>query len=379
MKTKPFTFDRTIRILIGLTVIVLLFFIVKRLSSVLLPFLIAWLIAYLLQPSVRFFQYKLKLKSRILSILCTLLLFLGGLGGLIMGLTPMVSNEITKMSQLIELYSRKINVNSFLPLAWQNEIMRYLSHLNLQTVLQDENIMSGIKKLAPQLWDLVNGSLDFLLGLTVVVIVFLYLIFILTDYEKIAANWIKLIPPKYRNLVSEIINDLETSMNRYFRGQALVALIVGVLFAIGFCVIKLPLAVVMGVLVGLFTMVPYLKIILIIPCVSLGFLHSIETGQPYVSVLLGIAIVYIVIQAFEDLVLVPKIMGKVTGLNPAVILLSLSIWGSLMGIVGMIIALPLTTLLISYYKRYVLKEINSEEIEPVERPVEGFTETEPDL
>ncbi|HEY5591611.1 MAG TPA: AI-2E family transporter, partial [Paludibacter sp.] len=66
----------------------------------------------------------------------------------------------------------------------------------------------------------------------------------------------------------------------------------------------------------------------------------------------------------------PKIMGKVTGLNPAVILLSLSIWGSLMGMVGMIIALPMTTLIISYYKRFVLKKIISDPVEQTDFKVE---------
>jgi predicted PurR-regulated permease PerM len=78
--------------------------------------------------------------------------------------------------------------------------------------------------------------------------------------------------------------------------------------------------------------------------------------------LLGCFIVFLVVQGIQDLFLVPKIMGKAMGLNPAVILLSLSIWGSLLGIVGMIIALPATTLLISYYKRFIL---NKEEL-PIE-------------
>jgi len=145
-------------------------------------------------------------------------------------------------------------------------------------------------------------------------------------------------------------------MNRYFRGQALIALIVGILFTIGFSIIGLPLAIIMGMLIGLLTMVPYLKAIALIPTLMLGLLQSFETGQSFGSILIGIAIVYIIIQLLEDLFLTPRIMGKVTGLNPAVILLSLSIWGSLMGMVGLIIALPVTTLIISYYKRFVLNE-----------------------
>jgi predicted PurR-regulated permease PerM len=66
--------------------------------------------------------------------------------------------------------------------------------------------------------------------------------------------------------------------------------------------------------------------------------------------------VFAVVQAIQDMYLTPRIMGRVMGLNPAIILLSLSVWGSLLGIIGLIIALPLTTLLISYYRRFVLNE-----------------------
>lgn len=361
--SKPYTFDRVVRILIGLAIFISLFLLFKRLSNVLLPFFVAWLLAYLLQPFVSFFQHKLKFKSRVLSIIATLLLFFGTIIGIIWILTPIVSVEIQKLSQLIATYSQDLNVNSYLPAAWQHEIQHYLSHLNFQTILKDENIMNGIKKLAPQLWDFINGSLDFVLGFAVVIIVFLYLIFILLDFENISASMLGIIPPKYKTLITEIISDLDSGMNRYFRGQALIALIVGTLFAIGFSFTGLPMAIIMGLLIGLLTMVPYLKAVALIPCLMLGLLQSVETGQSYGSVLIGIAVVFIVIQSLEDMLLVPKIMGKVTGLNPAIILLSLSVWGSLMGMVGMIIALPMTTLMISYYKRFVLDEnkLNQEE------------------
>ena len=354
--SKPYTFDRVVRLLIGLAILVFIFFLINRLSGALLPFLVAWLLAYLLQPIVRLFQVKLRLKSLLLSIICTLILVLGSVVGIIWFLTPMVTNEISKLYELIGLYTKGLNVNTLLPLAWQNEIRQYLAHLNIQSMMQDENVMAVVKKIAPQLWNLVNSSLNFVLGLAVVIIVMLYLVLILLNYDKLATGLFKIIPPNYRTLVTEIISDLENGMNRYFRGQALIALIVGVLFAIGFTIIQLPLAIVLGLFIGLVNMVPYLKIVGIIPTATMGLLRSVETGQSYGSIILGIAIVFIVIQMIEDLILTPKIMGKVTGLNPAVILLSLSIWGSLLGIVGVIIALPLTTLIMSYYRRYVLDE-----------------------
>jgi predicted PurR-regulated permease PerM len=72
--------------------------------------------------------------------------------------------------------------------------------------------------------------------------------------------------------------------------------------------------------------------------------------------MLSALIVFAVVQIIQDTILTPKIMGHVTGLNPAIILLSLSIWGSLLGILGMVIALPMTTLLITYYQRYIIKK-----------------------
>ncbi|MEI6556005.1 MAG: AI-2E family transporter [Paludibacter sp.] len=356
MNTKPYTFDRVVRMLIGLSVLTLIYLLIIRLSSVLLPFLIAWLIAYLLQPFVSFFQHKLKFKNRALSIFATLLLFIGSITSIIWILAPIVTAEVQKLSQLAVTYSESIDMNSFLPRSWQYEIQHYISHLNLKSLLSDQNMMNSVRKLAPQLWDFVNGSLDFILGFSVVIIVFLYLIFILLDYEKISADMFGIIPPKYKNLITEIVMDMESGMNRYFRGQALIAVIVATLFIIGFSIIGLPLAIVMGLLIGLLNMVPYLKTVALIPSLLLGLLQSFETGQSFTSVLIGIAVVFVVIQLIEDLILTPRIMGKVTGLNPAVILLSLSIWGSLMGMVGLIIALPLTTLMISYYKRFVLEE-----------------------
>ena len=100
-------------------------------------------------------------------------------------------------------------------------------------------------------------------------------------------------------------------------------------------------------------MVPYLQIVGIVPMVFLCLLQALETGNNFWVVLALAVGVLIIVQLIQDLFLVPKIMGKMTGLNPAIILLSLSIWGILLGVLGMIIALPMTTLLLSYYERFI--------------------------
>ena len=100
-------------------------------------------------------------------------------------------------------------------------------------------------------------------------------------------------------------------------------------------------------------MVPYLQTIGFIPAFFLAGIHALETGTEFWTVLGLVVLIFAVVQIFQDAVLVPRIMGKVMGLSPAMILLSLSIWGKLLGVLGLLIALPVTCLLLAYYKRFL--------------------------
>ena len=168
--------------------------------------------------------------------------------------------------------------------------------------------------------------------------------------------------------------DIKEGMNRYFRGQTLVAFCVGVLFSIGFLIIDFPLAIGLGMLIGLLNLVPYLQVIGFVPTLLLAVLKTSDTGGNFWLILGSALLVFVVVQIIQDGFLVPRIMGKVTGLNPAIILLSLSIWGSLLGMIGMIIALPLTTLMLSYYRRYIILreefQLPTEEKQPENRVME---------
>lgn len=352
----PYTFDKVVRIVIGLAVLTLLFLLVRRLGSVLTPFFIGWLLAYLLHPIVSFFQYKLKLKSRVISIFLTLILFFGSIVGVILLLIPTIAGETKNMSVLLQNFTANFTFDSFLPIAWQHALVNYISDIDLLELIRNPGTVDVVKKVAPQLWSILGNSMSFIISTIALIIVLLYLIFILKDYEKINNGWPSIIPPKYREIVMEIVGDIEANMNRYFRGQALIALIVGILFTIGFVIIDLPMAILFGMFVGLLNLVPYLQTVAIIPGFFLILLKAAEPGGSMGEAVLGVAIVFVIVQGFQDMVLVPKIMGKVTGMQPAVILLSLSIWGALMGIIGMIIALPMTTLILSYYSRWVIRE-----------------------
>jgi predicted PurR-regulated permease PerM len=134
-----------------------------------------------------------------------------------------------------------------------------------------------------------------------------------------------------------------------------VALSVGVLFSIGFLIIDFPMAVGLGMFIGLLNMVPYLQLLGFIPTILLAVVKAADTGESFWMIILMALAVFAVVQIIQDTILTPKIMGRVMGMNSAIILLSLSIWGSLLGIMGMVIALPATTLLMTYYQKYIVK------------------------
>lgn len=353
-----YTFDRVVRLIIALTVIIGLALLVNRLSGVLLPFLIGWLLAYLIHPLVKFMQYKMNVGNRGVSILLSLLMIAIVIVGLGVVLVPAITAELGRTTKLLNDYFSH-NADSSFGSDFMGYLQRVFNNIDVAAWTSPETIKGAMDRLLPQVWNVLSGTWDVIAGVFVVFVVFLYVVFILIDYEKINSGAREMIPPKYRDLVEGIFDDLENGMNRYFRGQSLVAFIVGVTFAIGFKIVGLPMAITIGLFIGVLNLVPYLQTIGVLPVAFLALVQSVETGTNFWIVLLGCFIVFIVVQGIQDLFLVPKIMGKAMGLNPAVILLSLSIWGSLLGIVGMIIALPITTLLISYYKRFVL---NREEL-----------------
>ena len=346
-----YTFDRVVRLIIALAVIIGLALLVNRLSGVLLPFLIGWLLAYLIHPLVKFVQYKMKVGNRGLSIMISLLFIAIVITGLGFAVVPAIGNEIMSMHNS-QFTIHNFGVNS----EFIGQLYGFVENLDFEKWLNPETLKSAFEKLLPGVWGLLSGTWELIAGVFVLFVVFLYVVFILVDYENINRGAREMIPPKYRELVEGVFEDLESGMNRYFRGQSLVAFIVGVLFAIGFKIVGLPMAITIGLFIGVLNLVPYLQTVGVVPVVLLCLVKGAEPGGNFWWVLLGCFIVFLVVQGIQDLFLVPKIMGKAMGLNPAVILLSLSIWGSLLGIVGMIIALPMTTLLISYYKRFVIRE-----------------------
>ena len=228
-------------------------------------------------------------------------------------------------------------------------------------MFNDEEVTNAVKAigsgdfmplLAERFHGVVAGTFNAVKQLFAMSITLLYLFFILLDFERLSRGWKPYVPKKWRGIVGKLWADLVSGMNQYFRGQALVAFCVGILYSIGLSIIDFPIAIAFGIFIGVLNLVPYLQLVSVVPMVLLAVLKAASTGEDFWLIIFAACVVLLVVQLIQDLFLVPYIMGKRMNLHPAVILLSLSIWGKLLGLLGMIVALPLTTILLAYLKRY---------------------------
>lgn len=348
---NPFTLDRVVRLVITLALIACGVWLTGLLTNVLLPFCLACLLAYILDPLVEYNQKLFRLgKRRVIAVFLTIIDVTLVLALLVYLFLPTVIDEINQMMTLIKESADNPAKVSFLP-ANLTEIIQKKLNFD-QIVIEIEKSRASV--LLDKGESLVENVVEILLHSLEWLLTFIYVIFILIDYDQFSSGAKMLIPPKYRSAVGRIGNDVKESMNKYFRSQLLIALCAAVLYCIGFYIAGLPMAIVMGVLVGILYMIPYFQYITLIPVIFICFVYSLDGTVVFWHLLGKCLLVYVVSQCICDYVLTPKIMGKSLGLNPAVILLSLSIWGTLLGIIGMIIALPATTLLLAYYKKIII-------------------------
>jgi len=354
---REFTFDRIARMLVLSVLILLIYVAVQAIWSVILPFLLAGIFAYVMMPLVRFFQYTLRLRSRGLSVILTLLLLGAVVYLAIIFIIPSINAEIEKTLQVISGYSSGQDIlTMILPRNIRNYLNGGIRWGNFSQQLSLEKILENVKLLLDQVGGIINSTLSIFSWGLVFLIGFVYFVFILLDFENLGRGFISLFPKTLRPTIRTISMDLDRYMNNYFRGQALVAMSVGILLSIGFNIIGLPLATAMGIFIGILNFIPYMQALGIIPLGLASLLMAAQTGEnAFVCMLLAYGVLMIV-QIIQDMIIVPRIMGQTMGMRPSLILLVLSIWGYLLGFFGMLIALPITMFIYSLYMRYVLQD-----------------------
>lgn len=429
---KPYTFDRVVRLTLSVAGAAAVFFLLRYLADVLVPFAAAAVLAYLLNPLVNAFEARLGRRWLAVGITLALTLVVGsalavavavfsvqqfralsgtlselrmeivGRGGeslsaALLGPAPAPpvpsadgavhetfdepaepaepsrarkeagSAEPKSVLGIQELADGWVEFRASAATTPQREriarLRERVSGTAIGRVIQeaivydkyDELAMDALRKLIRGGWGVVAAGVNLVLGVTVLIVVILYLVFLLLDYPIYAAAAKEAVPPQYRGQTIEFAREFEIAMRRYFRGQSLIALLTGVLTMIGFSIIGLPLAVPFGLLVGVLNMVPYLQAVAVLPALLLAVLRAVEQDASLTWSIGLVIIVFIVVQLIQDTLLTPRILAGTTGLRPVAIMLGIFIWGKLLGFLGLLLAIPLTCLGIAYYRRLVLQ------------------------
>ena len=309
LSESPFTFDRVVRIAIAVGVIWLLITLIAYLSDVLIPFAVALLLAYLINPLTSWLQRILPFKQRIISVLLSLTIILAAVVTFLSILIPMVVSEVAQMqrllSGLVDADQWQARLQDYVP----EEIRIYIADLvrfeELVQLLNLENIRLFFQQVLPGIWGVFSGTISFIIGLAVIIVILLYLVFILLDFDEISEGWKDLIPDQYRQVVLDVVSDFTKAMRVYFRAQALIAFIVGLLFALGFWLIGLPMGILLGLFIGLLNMVPYLQVVGLIPAVLFAIAGALGGGESIWVMIVLVLAVFAVVQVIQDAILVP--------------------------------------------------------------------------
>ncbi len=353
MARRAITFDRAARICFGIALAAAIAALLYYLRNALLPFGIGCLIAYMAEPLVQWNMRLTHLRGRMVPVFLTVFEITVVVGGVVAIFLPEFIDDCHKAGELFHRYADTGLDATFLP-AWLHRLVH--SNLDLHDIgrlLHDSDMQQALG----QVGHFLSGGLDAAGTMLSGIMVILYVVFILVSYPSIMQGLRNIVPPRWRHISNPLITDISTTMKRYFRTQAMIAAAVGVGYGVGFSIVGLPMAAAWGVFNGVLYMVPYVVYLTIVPVTLLCIVVSLDGGAPAFWTLWGECMaVYAVVQLTADYYITPRVMSKSMNLDPAVILLSLSVWGTLLGLLGVILALPLTTVASVYYRRHILGE-----------------------
>ena len=354
---RIWTIDRIMRFLIVAAGFGVLLWVLHYLSGVLTPFFAAFLVAYIVDPLVCKIQKKVQ--YRIVAVIIVMSLMLLVVGGALWLFVPMVVGEIRHLGELIpkllndSTWAERLSV--FVPKNTWQELKTLISWNQIASAMQTLDFWNAVQsiagKLLPSAWSVLTKTSSLFVWISTGALIFLYLIFVMLDMPKLRKGIKSLFPMRYENGASDFAKKMDHFMGSYFRAQSLVALTVGILYAIGFGIVGLPMGVAFGLFSGALNMVPYLQLTTIPLALLLAVVYALDKGLPFWEVAAIVAAIYLVVQVIEDMILVPKIVGSSMDLPPVGILLSISIWGKLLGFLGLIVAIPFTCLCLVYLEK----------------------------
>ena len=322
-------------------------------AGVIWPLVVAGILALLLRPVVTYFELRLKIR-RPLAVVLLYLLFLLLLAGLLVTFLPAL------LAQLLDFIA-------YLPTLWQKTVAWSEQHFPgwlaiVRPYLDNPTVKAALDSLTQQAQDLAGhlaptlksagaglfGLFGIVASLAVIPVYLFFFLLSNDDPTKFLPEHLPFLQKEHRADVVFLVREFLGILVAFFRGQLLIGLIMGVLLATGFSLAELKFGLAIGLFTGLFNLVPYLGSILgLSVALPLAFLQP-DGGLPLLGICVG---VFGAVQAIEGWILTPRIMGKQTGLHPVAIIVAVFFWGqALGGVLGMMLAVPLTAFFVTAWR-----------------------------
>jgi predicted PurR-regulated permease PerM len=316
------------------------------------PFLIAFALAYLLDPLVDRMSSSNKV-SRTASVLFLMVSFFALLVFAGIFLIPILSMQTENLMQNIPVYIG-IVLDWLRPLL---DMLRGFDPIQVEEILNEglsrfgELPMKTLQFSGKLLWGSISNLFNIILMVANLVIIPVVMFYLLRDFDFIAKKLFALVPPRFQLKTKETIVEIDQVLSSFVRGQLLVVGLMGVMYAIGLSLCDTPMSLSLGLMAGLVNLVPYFGLVLgLAPAALLTFIHT----QEWMSVV-GVAGVFAFVQAMEGMVFTPSVVGESIGLHPVAVIFAVLLGGELFGLVGMILGVPIVAVMNVLISRGLLR------------------------
>lgn len=333
-----------VRWLLYLTFVVIGWVILKRLAPVLTPILAAAAIAYLLDPLVeRLVESGM---SRVSAVAILLVSFLTLITVGLMILIPLIADDLARfIVDVPSIVDRAI--------AWGSDVLGYELETEWRELVSEEQLQQLLEKAALPIFmtaaAILGGVFSFLGHLAELLLVPVFAFYFLADWNNIIARVRGMIPPRHRVQVVDIVKEIDGVVAGWIRGQLTVTTILAILYAIAFKVIGLHLAITMGLLVGALTFIPFIGTI--VGAGITAILVVADWQGP--NQLIAVGGVFVVLHLLEAMILTPKIVGHRVGLSEVGALFAVLAGGKLLGLTGVLLAVPIAASVAVLIRRLV--------------------------
>lgn len=334
-------------IVVGLVALVGFLYLVR--TTVLL-LLVAFLIAYLLDPVVdRLEAWRI---PRSLAVLLVAVAVVGVGVAVFLGVLPEVRQQARVLSQQVPQWAERLYL-------WAQPLLQKL-HISLDAQSIEaytQKALAWVQQNLPRLREpllrvlqgMFTGVAGFIVGVYQFIMVPVMAFYLLRDYDKIGPRFYELLPPAWRPAVREWLGEIDRAVGGFLRGQLLIALFLAAYYAVGLTLLRVPLGFFLGILSGLANIVPYMSLVVgLLPAALLAFLD-----QPSLWRVLWVLLLFESGQLLEGLVLGPRVMGRQTGLHPVAVILAVLVGGTLLGLWGVFLAVPAAALLKAVVRRWL--------------------------